>query len=638
MRINRKILKNITLILITLTFAISQIAPIYAPVYRSHSEQINMFKTLCNEYSQASYEVIGETYEGNDIIVCKFGNPNNPAVLWDGSLHGWEDMGTETMYYLAEWLLSSSDSYATRIRQNNYVLFIPVVNVDSEVRENCNFESCSNGVDLNRNFKYGWSYSSCGTYPETFHGDSAASEPETQTIRAAMAKFRPAFYMNIHVGGEYINVDGSANSQMANDFMSLYTQYASSFGVMHYSTSLSSGGNGMAYGDAKEFGGIGLLFEMYTASSWSDKPSQSTLENTYMPRLKAILVAMCQACEGDSPSPPPEEPEPTPEEPEEPTATTSVTLRSNQGTIRYTSPQTTLNFGWCGYITSESEVIPLLNELQADGWNTVRYQSVPDWADHDGYSVSIDYDILDLLVEEADKRGMYVYLLCAHAWQPGTGEGGSGNFIDGHEQEWISDFRSIAQRYSSYDNIIIDAWSEYSSSQGESRYKSLAQMFLDDFREHGLNMIIHFNIWWNSPLFALNDPENNYAEGRHHYAGSLDNYNPSTPIDFEVACEESGINDMMFTYFEDNNNRYYQESQRLGIPYYIISEMGGSETATTAYGGHYSMSVGNVAYVMKILQMAKEKGVSCIMHRVGWLSDYDLYYQYAEQYFGETFY
>jgi predicted deacylase len=300
---------------ITIALMVSTAVPVLAETYRPHSQQINMFKALCDQYSQASYEVIGETYEGRDIIICKFGNPNNPAVLWDGSLHGWEDMGTETMYYLAEWLLSSSDSMASNIRQNNYVLFIPVVNVDSEVRENRNFESCSNGVDLNRNFKKGWSYSSCGTYPNTFHGDSAASEPETQAVRAAMNKFRPKFYMNIHVGGEYLRVDGSADRQMANDFMSLYSKYSSSMGVKHYSTSSSGAGNGMAYGDAAEFGGIGILFEMYTASSWSDKPSQSTLENTYMPRLKAILVAMCEACEGDSPSPPAEEPEPTPEEP-----------------------------------------------------------------------------------------------------------------------------------------------------------------------------------------------------------------------------------------------------------------------------------------------------------------------------------
>jgi hypothetical protein len=92
----------------------------------------------------------------------------------------------------------------------------------------------------------------------------------------------------------------------------------------------------------------------------------------------------------------------------------------------------------------------------------------------------------------------------------------------------------------------------------------------------------------------------------------------------------------MNKYFIESNKVFYQEAKRLGAKY-VISEMGGSNTWNPSYGGKYCMSVGNVAYVMKLLQVAKEYNVTCIMHRVGVYDDYYLYYYYAQKYFGKSF-
>ena len=628
MEVKGRILSTCTLFVIILAFTLQIIvveAP--APTWHRHEELVNMCKTLCNAYPQwASYETVGKTYEGRDIVLFKIGNPNGGRVMWDGTLHGWEDVGGEIIYFTMEWLFTSGEQAAQRILERNYLLFIPVVNVDSYERQNRNFEQCRYGVDLNRNFKTGWTYTSPtpGVYPDCYHGDYAASESETQALKHVFDTYTSDFYMDIHDGGgpwiKCYSGDGSAVSTRI-------TQLASQRGVSTFPYSAGNPGNGMAVGDAFSSGASSWLVEIEGGDGCYShtKYTLDDIENIYTPKCLPILIAMCEACEAESPLPP--------------SPSSHSALISMSGVINYSpEPQSTVDFGWCGYITTKAEVIPLLDKLKADGWNAIRYQSVPEWVtEHDGYRVSIDYEILDHLVEEAEKRGMTVYLLCAHAWQPNTGEGGSGGFIDGHEQEWINDFRSVAQRYAD-NNIVIDAWSEYSSSQGQSRYQSLAQMFLDEFRSYGLNMRIHFNLWWNCKPFALDDPEDNYSEGRHHYAQFLDNYNPPTPIDFETACEESGINQRMQLYFEDNNNMYYQEAKRLGIPYWIISENGGSETQTTAYGGQYSMSVGNIAFAKKLIEVSKEYGVSCIMHRVGWLSDYDLYYQYSEEYFGEPFF
>jgi len=300
----------------------------------------------------------------------------------------------------------------------------------------------------------------------------------------------------------------------------------------------------------------------------------------------------------------------------------------------------TANFGWTGFIETPEEVVPLLDKLKTAGWNSIRYQAVPEWAldYHKGYVSLLNFEVLDLLVKEAEKRGMTVYLLCAHCWKPSEfgGTGGSDNYIDGHEKEWIKLWLTLGKRYNNK-NVVIDAWSEYSSIEGMERYQQLAQSLIDRLRMVRIKTEVHFNIWWNSPIFVLDDPIENYSVGRHQYGSMFDDYNPTVPIDFETACEESGINAQMDKYFTNEFETYFfQAAKKLGVKY-VISEMGGSNTPDTSYGGRYSMSVGNVAYVMKLLQIAKENDVTCIMHRIGVYEDYDLYYQYAQEYFAETF-
>jgi hypothetical protein len=147
------------------------------------------------------------------------------------------------------------------------------------------------------------------------------------------------------------------------------------------------------------------------------------------------------------------------------------------------------NLGWTGYVQTAEEVVPLLDRLKAGGWDIIRYQAVPQWAlsKHVGYASTLNYMVLNLLVDEATKRNMTVYLLCAHCWMGNSNGsiGGSGNFIDGHEQEWISLWLDLANRYKNK-NIVIDAWNEYSSDKGTVRYKALAQSLIDSLRNSGL--------------------------------------------------------------------------------------------------------------------------------------------------------
>ena len=152
-----------------------------------------MYKELSAKHSTyMSYEVIGKSILGNDILLFKIGNPDGGAILFDGRMHGAEDAGTEGGYLFAKWILESGESEADKILRNNYVLIIPIVNVDSYYRSNMRSQYTladgtiiyCNGVNLNRNFVSGFGSSGLDdpNDPYDYRGLYAASEPETQAV------------------------------------------------------------------------------------------------------------------------------------------------------------------------------------------------------------------------------------------------------------------------------------------------------------------------------------------------------------------------------------------------------------------------------------------------------------------------
>src|SRR3989304_6806925 len=123
MQVNKKVLAIAILILIIAV-------PTVLANYETKASIISKYKTLCNQYpSLASYLSVGKSVEGRDIWLFRFGNSSGGRVLWDAQLHGNEDLGSETGYLFAQWLLTSSNSRAKYILAHNWVLIIPVVNI-----------------------------------------------------------------------------------------------------------------------------------------------------------------------------------------------------------------------------------------------------------------------------------------------------------------------------------------------------------------------------------------------------------------------------------------------------------------------------------------------------------------------------
>jgi hypothetical protein len=285
-----------------------------------------MFKTLYDKYpGYASYEPIGKTYEGRDIVLFKIGNLNGGTVLWDGAVHGWEDAGSEVEYLIAKWLLENgttgTDPTAKRIIERNLILFVPVVNMDSYERGNRNFTYCPYGIDINRNFVKGWSAKSCystsctsnsncstnyvcrnsvctNTYD--FSGPSGGSEKETQALRNVFQTYKPKFYVNTHYGGGpllYYYTGSGSNATLSNLVLQRSNQLSSQTGVTPYPTS-QVGSGGETVGDASDYANAWLLeVEGGTGCYGHTKNTYSDIVNTYYPKVFPIFLAMTEFSE-----------------------------------------------------------------------------------------------------------------------------------------------------------------------------------------------------------------------------------------------------------------------------------------------------------------------------------------------------
>lgn len=302
----------------------------------------------------------------------------------------------------------------------------------------------------------------------------------------------------------------------------------------------------------------------------------------------------------------------------------SSSTLSSRGSVSYKSRPATLPvFGWGGYIGSIDQVIPILDDLASGGYTGIRYWAIPVWLT-ESPSHNLNLAILDRLVDEAERRGIVVYIDSEHNYPPSA-------YIDGHEQEWIQDLIMVGRRYNDRPNVVLECVNEYAGSNQPAIYnRAIAEL-----RAAGVHLPLLFNYWWNQVNAELNDPDNNYAIGRHFYGKAWDSYNVAVPADLSTVVEESGIANAMYKYFYSTTEKIYlQSSLELRIPNgFVVTELG--PTDDEAIVG--DPSVGNIAYGMAFLREGIKNNVTVLLYRVGDSSKKALYEQRALTYFGEGF-
>jgi hypothetical protein len=278
------------IVLISTLFFVPQ--TVSAAPLRDYATFMNAFKALANAYPELmTYETIGKTVQNRDIIMFKIGNPTGGRVLFDGALHGDENLGSELLYFYAKWLLTSSDPLAKRILARDYTLLIPVVNVDAYDRTT---RVNANGVDLNRNFATNWQYGgSSDPNSKYYRGPSPLSEPESKAIVGVFQKYKPSFYVNLHRGGAIFYISQYGNSTYYSIIFNKIATLAQQRGVAKYSHQYVSGA-GYSISDAARAGITSFLLEVI---DWDTPITLAEIETILLPKFIPNAAIMSQECE-----------------------------------------------------------------------------------------------------------------------------------------------------------------------------------------------------------------------------------------------------------------------------------------------------------------------------------------------------
>ena len=226
---------------------------------------------------KVTHEVLGQTWQGKNILLFRIGNRNGGRVWFNGTVHGGEVVGPEVYYKYARWLLDNSEpGVSDRIMNGNYTLIVPFMNADGYPstapveyvaegrRTNRN---PSGAVNLNRNAARTWK-TGCGHYDSVaghwvgeplnadgtctlplvkmpasgrdlmlgycygsgcgsgawtdipgdweYRGSNPNSEPETQAILNGLTKWTPKFFLDYHIwAGPYVARTGVSGTDTA---------------------------------------------------------------------------------------------------------------------------------------------------------------------------------------------------------------------------------------------------------------------------------------------------------------------------------------------------------------------------------------------------------------------------------------
>ena len=235
--------------------------------YPDYPTFIANFEALATSYPQfVSYQTIGKSVLGQNIIMFKIGNPSGGVVLFDGAIHGYENEGSQLLYYYALWLLTSNDPLAQYTLANTCTLMVPVVNVDDYGLNRTN----AHGVDLNRNFETDWiDAGSSDPTSDTYRGPSPLSEPESQALEGVFLNYRPYAYINLHdADGEEFYESSYTNSTYVNTVVEKINSLNLQRGVTPYPLESIISFPGAAMTDAVTKGGaqISFLLELGNAT------------------------------------------------------------------------------------------------------------------------------------------------------------------------------------------------------------------------------------------------------------------------------------------------------------------------------------------------------------------------------------
>jgi carboxypeptidase T len=189
--------------------------------YKQYSYVQAFLKDVEKKYPQiAKVYVIGKSVEGKEIYAIHLTEQatrsmKKESVLFDAMHHAREVMTPEVALDIVHYL-TAGVTRDRRVRdwlKSYNIWVVPMVNPDgngrvwsSEPMWRKNTRG-GYGVDINRNYPYDWGTcngSSGSKNSETYRGDQAGSEPETQALLKLAALIQPKFNISYHSYSELV--------------------------------------------------------------------------------------------------------------------------------------------------------------------------------------------------------------------------------------------------------------------------------------------------------------------------------------------------------------------------------------------------------------------------------------------------
>ncbi|XP_011547823.3 carboxypeptidase B isoform X1 [Plutella xylostella] len=221
--------------------------------------------------------VIGKSVHGRDIKMLKISNTDatNSGVWLDGCIHAREWITTSVVTYIANCLVTQFHCLPKYITNKDWHI-VPVLNPDGYVythtkdrlwRKNRSKFKGGIGVDLNRNFSYGWGNngdegSSDDPSSNFYRGPEPFSEPESASVRDAILGSHSTFkvFLSFHSYFECIIFPWGYKVEPCPDYIKLLEGGIAMSRAIHQST-----GKTYKVGSTKDL----TYFACGTSTDWS---------------------------------------------------------------------------------------------------------------------------------------------------------------------------------------------------------------------------------------------------------------------------------------------------------------------------------------------------------------------------------
>jgi len=166
-------------------------------VYHTYQQIMDTFHLIAtNNPTICKLETAGRSQAGHYVIaLCITQNPtqenHRPRMLWDGTTHGNENIGTEACWYIVQQLVGryGTDPLITQLVNTREIWVIPCFNPDGLISRS---RGNSNGIDLNRENGYGWD--------EASGASTSFSQSEVQGVRKFWQRHHFTLNVTYHSG------------------------------------------------------------------------------------------------------------------------------------------------------------------------------------------------------------------------------------------------------------------------------------------------------------------------------------------------------------------------------------------------------------------------------------------------------